>query len=109
MAGTVQIPVIRRKITASTVARQSNVNLLSIIALVFAILVLFVWLKVKTNQLLLEIREMEDQLGKAKIENQKLQAEVVELSSFRRIPKIAQTQLNMDFAGRGDIIKIKKE
>lgn len=109
MADTVQIPVIRKKVNTDSNVRKSPASWLGLIACAFAILVLFVWVKVRTNQLKLEIRELEDRLNKGKIENQELQAEVIELSSFRRIPKIAQTYLNMDFADRGDIIKIKKD
>ena len=107
MANLQNIPVI--KSTGLIIKESKGVRSVALVITIFAALILFVWLRVHTNQLLSEIRILEDQLSRNKVENEKLENEVKALSSFKRIPNIAQNHLNMDYASRGEIIKIKKE
>ncbi len=72
--------------------------ILSIVAICVSLVLLYIWQRVYTNDLVGEIqtlRVIEEQL---KLDNQDLQVEVIKLSGQERIEKIAIEQRNMHHA-----------
>lgn len=77
--------------------------------LVLACLLLYVWLKVETDLQVTMISAKETELGEILSENERLRAQVVRLSSFERIQRIAQSRLGLEFVSDEQIIEVPKE
>ncbi len=77
------------------------------LALVFAFMLMFVWLKIQTNLKLAEIQELETALIQNLAENEKLKTEKIKLSRFGRIHKIAK-ELGLEFLASENIVQISK-
>lgn len=108
MRKTRKIPVVKNRVNINNRNRKSGFVQAVVICAVFIGMLLFVWLKVQSNLLLAEIQVLETDLNRGEIEKEQLQAEVVRLSSFGRIQKIAQEELGLDFLSHEQIIEIAK-
>ena len=110
MANYVRIPVLKNRGVTVTRGKKSKKGFLqfAVILSLFILMLTFVWLKVETNLTLSEIQNLEEKLHENTIQNEKLRAEVVRLSNFSRIQKIAQMKLGLDFIRDENIIEIQK-
>lgn len=104
-----RIPVVKNRIDAKRKKKSSKAAQLWIIVLVLVFMLLHVWLKVQTNLQRTQIQELEKRLAREKVETEKLQAEVEQLSNFGRIYRIAQEELGLVFIPNEDIIEIPQE
>lgn len=77
--------------------------------LILAGLLLYVWLKVETDLQLTRISAQEAEHGEVLSENERLRAEIVRLSSFERIQRIAQSRLGLEFVSDEQIIEVPKK
>ncbi len=94
--------------TQATQKSSSVLGWLIWVVAVFALMLIFVWLKVETNLTLAHIRILEVQLNENIHENEKLRAEVVRLTSFGRIRRIAQSELGLTFVPSEQIVEISR-
>ena len=108
MAKTKKIPVIKNRVVLRKKKKRSAWPQVGILILTFAIMLLFVWLKIQTNLKLAEIQRLETVLKQNLAENKKLKAEKIRLSSFGRIHKIAK-ELGLEFLESEDIVQISKK
>lgn len=108
MGKTRKIPVVKNRVNIDKRKPKSGFVQAVVICVVLVGMLLFVWLKVQTNLLLAQIQVLETELNRGAMEQEKLQAEVVRLSSFGRIQKIAQDELGLDFLSHEQIIEIAK-
>lgn len=110
MAKTRKVPVLKNHgIVVKKSQKRASLRKFGLIVLVFTLMLVYVWLKVQTNLILAEIQVLDAELNQSLAENGKLQAEVVRLSSFGRIQKIAKKKLGLDFIPRENIIEISKK
>lgn len=89
--------------------RLSSLALVGGVFLVFLLMILYVWLKVESDLLSAELRNLKIQESHLLVENENLKAEVARLSSFGRIQKIAQEILGLVFLPNEDIIEISEQ
>ncbi|MFQ5649137.1 MAG: hypothetical protein ACE5IY_04265 [bacterium] len=109
MARHAHIPVIKNRGLVLEKKRKPLLpRKLGWLVVVFALMLLYVWLKVETNLHLAEIRSLETRLDENLQETEKLQAEVVRLSSFDRIQTIAQS-IGLTFLPNEQIVEISTE
>lgn len=107
MAKQVKIPVVKNRIAPRRSKRKTQVfRKIGAIAVTLIVMILFVWLKIQTNLMLAGIQNLEAERNRYRAENEKLQAEVVELSSFARIHRIARERLNLDFLAHEKVIEV---
>ncbi|MFQ5771217.1 MAG: hypothetical protein ACE5HX_11815 [bacterium] len=104
-----RIPVVKSRIVAHRAKRHPRRTLLGLIIFGLVIMLFYVWLKVQINLLLAENRMLEVEHRHYMVENEKLRGEVTRLSSFARIHKIAQEDLDMIFIAQEDIHEIPNE
>lgn len=105
MAKTKKIPVVKSHIVARRPKRKSRPFLYTAIVFTFALLLFHIWLQVKINSCLTELQELERENKRILEENDELQAEVVELSGYGRVHKIAQ-QIGLVFIPHEDILQL---
>lgn len=108
MAKTKKIPVIKNRVVLKKKKKRSVWPQVRVLILTFAMMLLFVWLKIQTNLKLAEIQRLETVLAQNLAENKKLKTEKIRLSSFGRIHKIAQ-ELGLEFLASEDIVQISKK
>ena len=108
MAKTKKIPVIKNRVVLKQKNKRSVWPQVRILILTFAIMLLFVWIKIETNLKLAEIQRLETVLAQNLAENKKLKTEKIRLSSFGRIHKLAQN-LGLEFLASEDIVQISKK
>ncbi len=108
MAKTRKIPVIKNRVVLRKKKKRSVWPQVRVLILTFAMMLLFVWLKIQTNLKLAEIQRLEAVLAQNLAENKKLKTKQIRLSSFGRIYKIAQG-LGLEFLAREDIVQIPKK
>lgn len=105
-----RIPVVKNRIDAKRRKQKSSkAAQVWLVVLVLAFMLLHVWLKVQTNLRKAQIRDLETRLAREKVETDKLQAEVEQLSNFGRIYRIAQEELGLVFIPNEDIVEIQEE
>jgi cell division protein FtsL len=109
MAHTRDIPVLKNRVSVKRTKQNPALEKLALICLVFAALVMLVWLRVQTNLVLSDIRESREQLKNIQMKNSQLHAKVDELSHYSRIHRKAKNELKMDFLKREQIIEISKK
>ncbi len=82
----------------TTEANGSHVSIIMIVIFIIACLMIgFIWQKVKINQLVAQIDELQKQELVLKERNEKKRAKVLNLSNDSRIIKIAEKKLGMIF------------
>lgn len=108
MAKAKRIPVIKNRVVLKDKRKRSVWPQVGALILTFAMMLLFVWLKIQINLRLAEIQRLETVLEQCQAENEKLKAEKIRLSSFGRIHKIAQ-ELGLEFVASEDIVSISKQ
>jgi len=110
MSGNVKIPVVKNRISPKQRAKRKRGLLrLGVIGCALVVMLLVVWLHVQTNQLLADIQNLEAELIRYRNENNKLYAQVAELSDFSRIYEIARNQLKLDFLDHEKVIEVPAE
>lgn len=87
---TVQIPVVRNRIVLREPRPRTRLYLFTATAVLLIVMLFYIWLQVQINVRLREISRLEQQNRVVQEEIQKLEAEVVELSSYGRIHQIAE-------------------
>ncbi len=108
MAKTKKIPVIKNRVVLKKKKKRSVWPQVRVLILTFAVMLLFVWLKIQTNLKLAKIQKLETVLAQNLAEKKKLKTEKIGLSSFHRIRKIAQ-ELGLEFLAGEDIVQISKK
>ncbi len=107
MAKTKKIPVIKNRVVLKKKGKRAVWPQVGVLVLVFAFMLMFVWLKIQTNLKLAEIQELETALIQNLAENEKLKTEKIKLSRFGRIHKIAK-ELGLEFLASENIVQISK-
>jgi cell division protein FtsL len=104
-----KIPVIKNRLTSLPNARGHSGKKTGYIITIFVLMLVFVWLRVQTSQLLSEVRTLEDELRKSQNENRHLETQEKKLSTYSRIMDLAQNRLNMVKVPNDRIIKVKEK
>lgn len=113
MARQIKIPVIKNQglILGTTKRRKrrpfAGLKVLSGVAVISALMLSFVWLKLETHKMLTQNRNLGLTLGQIRSENQKLLAEIETLKSIGNIQHIAESQLGLIFLPHENLIKIQ--
>ncbi len=110
MAKYTRIPLLKNQGIALKHPKKNSNGAITFLYIVctFALMIIFVWLKIETNSTLSKIQKAEVSLSESKIENEKLKAEVLRYSDFERIKEIAKTKLGLDFVSDEKIIPVSK-
>ena len=82
-------PVKRRK--------RSPFKMVSVLFLISALIVFYVWNKIEVNRLAVELNDLQGQYQKILYANESLKAEVNKKSSLERIGRLAADQLRMTY------------
>ena len=107
MAKTKKIPVIKNRVVLKKKGKRSVWPQVGVLILVFAFMLMFVWLKIQINSKVAEIQRLETVLNDSLAENEKLRTERTSLSDFGRIHKIAQ-ELGLEFLTSKNIVQISQ-
>ncbi len=100
------IPLIKnRGVVLGNRGKSSTLRRLRWVLMVIGVMMFYVWIRISTNTKQAAIVRLERQIQEQATENEKLQAEVVALSSFDRIQKTARA-LGLDFVDHEKIIEI---
>jgi len=89
--------------------RSFGVGFFGIVVMGLLFMLFYVWLRLQTELVSAEIRDLKIQESHLIMKNEKLKAEVVRLSSFGRIQKIAKEKLHLVFLDPEVIIEITKD
>jgi len=109
MSARKKIPVLKNRLPVLPKNKNHSGLRAAYIILVFLVMLFFVWLRVQTNQILTEIKSLEDNLRKIQNMNSHLETEVKSLSDYNRIADIAQNELGMVRVPNEKIIKVTKK
>lgn len=105
----------RKKIVIPRDANQKkkkdpfNAKMVRWVLFIFVVLFLYIWLKVDTDITLGKLQNLNYQESQLYNENQKLKAEVIRLSSYGRIKKIAKEKLGLDHLSQENKVYISAD
>ncbi|NIR49471.1 cell division protein FtsL [candidate division KSB1 bacterium] len=102
-----KIPVVKSRVEIKESRSHSRLVIFTLIVVSLLLMLFYIWLKFEMNLLLGDIQRLERENKRILDENDQLQAEVVRLSSYGRIRKIATGQLELVFIPHDDIIEVQ--
>lgn len=109
MGKTRRIPVVKNRVVLKKKRKKHPVwRLVGALVLIFALMLIFVWLKIQTNLKIAEIRNLKLALKSNLDENKKLEIEKIRLSTRSRIQNIAVEELGLEVIPDEKIIEISQ-
>ena len=75
---------------------------------ILGLMIFYVWMRIKIHDTLSENLSLDAELRRLRVGNQELQADVVRLSEFGRITRVAQEKLGMVVIQGKDVKEIQK-
>ena len=103
-----KIPLVKNIVDPKAIRRNKDFHLMIGIVVIMILMIFYIWMQIKVDDTLRENLKSETDLGQLRMENQELQAEVIRLSEFGRITRIAREELGMVMLQNENIENIQK-
>ena len=103
-----KIPLVKNIVDPKASRRKKDFHMMIGIVGVMIMMIFYIWMQIKSDDTLRENLKLEADLRKLRMENQERQAEVIRLSEFGRITRIARDELGMVMLQNENIEIIQK-